>query len=72
MTRQKRPTIPRILAQMEQEGCNTREGLFTTLNNKFKCKPEYNKTIELLQFYKLGRHINGMQKNGWTDLVWQL
>ena len=39
---------------MEQERCNTMEGIFTTLNNKFK--PQYNKTIKSLQFCKLGRH----------------
>ena len=35
----------------ERETCNTLEGLFETLANKFK--PQYNETIKLLQFRKL-------------------
>ena len=34
--------------------CNTVEGLFETLTNKFK--PQYNKTIKSLQFRKLYRY----------------
>ena len=41
------------LTQMEQERCNTMEGLFTTFNNKFK--PQLKKTIKSLQFCKLSR-----------------
>ena len=41
---------------MEQERCTTTEGLFTTLNNKFKA--QYNETITSLQFLKLGRQTN--------------
>ena len=36
------------LTQTEQERCNTMKGLFTILNNKFK--PQYNDTINSLQF----------------------
>ena len=36
---------------MEKEMCNTLEGLFETLSNKFK--PQYNETIKSLQFRKL-------------------
>ena len=50
MARQKRPTIP---TQMEQERSNTLEGLFITLNNKFKS--QYTETIKSLKFRKLGR-----------------
>ena len=38
---------------MEQEGCNTTEGLFTTFNNTFK--PHFNETIKSLQLHKLSR-----------------
>ena len=44
------------LPQAEQERCNTMEGLFTTLNNKFK--PQDNETIKTLQFHKLFRQGN--------------
>ena len=37
-----------------KEMCNTLEGLFITLSNKFK--PQYNKTIKSLQFRKLIRY----------------
>ena len=40
---------------MEQGRCNTMEGLFTMLNNKFK--PQFNETIKSLQFHKLSRQI---------------
>ena len=36
------------LTQTEQDKCNTVEGLFATLNNKFKS--QYNETIKSLQF----------------------
>ena len=39
---------------VEEEMCNTLEGLFETLSNKFK--PQYNKIIRLLQFRKLYQH----------------
>ena len=35
----------------ERETCNTLEGLFETLSNRFK--PQYNETIKSLQFKKL-------------------
>ena len=38
----------------EKETCNTLEGLFETLTNKFK--PQYNETIKSLQFRKLYRY----------------
>ena len=42
------------LTTTEKETCNTLEGLFDTLTNKFK--PQYNKTIKSLQFRKLHRY----------------
>ena len=39
------------LITAEKETCNTLEGLFDTLSNKFK--PQYNETIKSLQFRKL-------------------
>ena len=36
MARQKRITITRNINTMEQEQCETSEGLFHTLNSKFK------------------------------------
>ena len=56
MARQKGLQFPESLTQMEQERCNTTEGLFATLNNKFKA--QYNDTIKSLQFCKLGRQMN--------------
>ena len=44
------------LIQMEQERCDTKEGLFTALNSKFK--PQYNDTIMSLHFCKLCRQMN--------------
>ena len=41
---------------MEQERCNSTEGLFTTLNNKVK--PQCKETIKPLQFHKSGRQMN--------------
>ena len=38
------------LMTIKKETCNTLEGLFKTLSNKFK--PQYNKTIKSLQFRK--------------------
>ena len=38
------------LATEERETCNTLEGLFEMLANKFK--PQYNETIKSLQFRK--------------------
>ena len=55
----------KVLTQTKQEICNKTECLFNTLNNKFK--PQYNKTIKSLQFYKLGNQMK-MQKNGCVDL----
>ena len=40
------PTILETLNQTEQERGNTREGLFTILNNKIK--PQHNETINSL------------------------
>ena len=42
------------LTTTEKETCNTLEGLFDTLTNKFK--PQYNETIGSLQFRKLCRY----------------
>ena len=42
------------LTTAEKEMCNTLEGLVEALSNKFK--PQYNKTIKLLQFRKLCRY----------------
>ena len=42
------------LTTVEKETCNTLEGLFKTLSNKFK--PQYNETIKLLQFRKLYKY----------------
>ena len=42
------------LTTVEKEMCNTLEGLFKTLSNKFN--PQYNETIKLLQFRKLYRY----------------
>ena len=39
------------LMTAEKEMCNTLEGLFETLSNKFK--PQYNETIKSLQFRTL-------------------
>ena len=44
------------LMTAEKETCNTLEGLFETLSNKFK--PQYNVTIKSLQFRKLYRYDN--------------
>ena len=43
-----------ILMTTEKETCNTLEGLFETLTNKFK--PQYNETIKSLKFRKLYRY----------------
>ena len=40
-----------------KEMCNTLEGLFKTLSNKFK--PQYNEAIKSLQFRKLYRYHEG-------------
>ena len=45
-----------MLTTAEKETCNTLEGLFETLCNKFK--PQYNETITSLQFSKLYRYEN--------------
>ena len=42
------------LMTAEKETCNTLEGLFETLSNKFKA--QYNETIKSLQFRKLYRY----------------
>ena len=41
----------KTLMTTEKEMCNTLEGLFETLSNKFK--PQYNEKIKSLQFRKL-------------------
>ena len=56
LARQKSLQFLESLAQMEQERCNTMEGLFTTFNNEFKA--QYNETMKPLQFCKLGRQMN--------------
>ena len=43
------------LTQEEQEACNNEQGLFDTLNRKFR--PQYNETIKSLQFHKLMRQL---------------
>ena len=55
--------------QMEHKRCNTTEGLFITLNNKFK--PHFNETIKSLQFCKLGRQTkeNTEEWMGWLRSV---
>ena len=45
--------------------CNTLEGLFETLSNKFK--PQYNEMFKSLQFRKLYRHDEENVKSGWED-----
>ena len=42
------------LMTVEKETCNTLEGLFETLSNKFK--PQHNETINSLQFRRLYRY----------------
>ena len=44
----------KTLTTAEMGTCNTLEGLFETLTNKFK--PQYNETIKSLQFRKLYRY----------------
>ena len=44
------------LTQTEQEACNTEEGLFEKLSNKFT--PQYNETIKSLKFHKLRKPAN--------------
>ena len=41
------------LTEGEKQACNTFQGLFDTLATKFR--PQFNKTIKLLQFKKLCR-----------------
>ena len=52
-----RKALPFILSstQMEQERCNTMEGLFTAFNRKFK--PQFNETIKSLPAHKLSRKM---------------
>ena len=54
------------LMPVEKERCNTMEGLFNILINKFK--QQYNETIKLLQIFKLVRQMNKMQRNGLKDI----
>ena len=51
-------------AHTEKEKCNTIEGLFKTLNNKFK--PQFNEKIMSLQFCKLSRQNRGKEKGNHT------
>ena len=51
-----------MLTTAEKETCNTLEGLFETLCNKFK--PQCNETIKLLQFRKLYRYKDENVKEG--------
>ena len=43
------------LTGAEKHACDTLQGLFDTLDTKFK--PQFNKTIKLLQFRKLYRFV---------------
>ena len=45
-----------MLNQAEKEKCETSEGLFKILHDKFK--PQHNETIKSLQFHKLSRQVN--------------
>ena len=47
--------------------CNTLEGLFETLTNKFK--PQYNETIKSLQFRKLYRYDDENVEE-WMGRLW--
>ena len=51
----------------EKETCNTLEGLFETLTNKFK--PQYSETIKLLQFRKLYRYDDENVEE-WMGRLW--
>ena len=51
----------------EKETCNTLEGLFDTLTNKFKL--QYNETIKLLQFRKLCRYEDENVEE-WMGRLW--
>ena len=64
MARQKGLQLLETLTQAEQEKCETPEGLFSTLNGKFK--PWYSETIKSLQFCKLVRHSNESAEE-WMD-----
>ena len=55
------------LTTTEKETCNTLEGLFNTLTNKFK--PQYNETIRLLQFRKLCRYEDENVEE-WMGRLW--
>ena len=52
---------------MEKETCNTLEGLFEALTNKFR--PQYNETIKSLQFRNYIGMMMSMQRSGWGDCV---
>ena len=51
-----------LLMQMEQERCNTTEGLFITFNNKFK--PQLNETINSVHVCKPSRQTK-QNKEEW-------
>ena len=51
----------------EKETCNTLEGLFETLTNKFKL--QYNETIRSLQFRKLYRYDDENVEE-WMGRLW--
>ena len=51
-----------MLTQAEKEKCETSEGLFKTLNDKFK--PRYNETIKSLHSPKLSKQANE-SKEAW-------
>ena len=51
----------------EKETCNTLEGLFETLTNKFK--PQYNEMIKSLQFRKLHRYDDENVEE-WIRRLW--
>ena len=52
-----------MLANEEKIMCSTLEGLFETLASKFR--PQFNETIQSLQFCKLSRKGEEIQKSRW-------
>ena len=60
MVRKKRVHHIETLTTAEKETCNTVEGLFETLSNKFK--PQYNETIKSLQFRRLYRYEENVEE----------
>ena len=56
-----------MLTTAEKETCNTLEGLFDTLSNKFK--PQYNETIKALQFRKIYQYDDENMEE-WMGRLW--